>query len=100
MWIVLWIILSVLAGILGKDRTCGFIGAFLCSIFLSPLIGFIYVIASRRKKTQTELLLDAKTYLETGILDEKQYKRMVSDIINGKQYTVRYYIEKPEKIYR
>lgn len=100
MWIVLWIVLSVVAGILGKDRKCGFIGAFICSILLSPIVGFILVLASRQKKTQAELLQDAKTYLETGILNKVQYKEMVSDIMDGKSYTVKYYIEKPTNIYK
>lgn len=98
--IITWIILAFLVGIIGKNRTCGFFYSFMCSIIFSPLVGIIWVALCKRKKTQIELLQEAKTYLDTGVLNEKQYKEMVSDIMNGKQYTAKYYIEKPTKIYR
>lgn len=98
--IIIWIALSLLVGFIGRNRTCGFLLSFLCSIILSPLVGFIWVALCKRKKTQIELLQEAKTYLDTGVLNEKQYKEMVADIMNGKQYTAKYYIEKPTKIYR
>lgn len=46
-----WIILSIVAGVIGSDRTCGFFGAFLGSLFLSPIIGFIIVLASSKSST-------------------------------------------------
>ena len=96
MWIFAWIILSVIVAFLGKDRSCGFLGALLLSLLFRPIIGILIVIASKRKKTQAELLNEAKTYKDTGIINENQYKEMVTDIMNtGKCDKPDYYINKP-----
>jgi len=52
-----WIIFCVLVAILGHSKSIGGTGAFLISLFFSPLIGFIVVIASskRAKKTNSEV---------------------------------------------
>ena len=36
-----WIVLSILAGVLWKNKNRSFAGGFFLSIFLSPLIGLI-----------------------------------------------------------
>lgn len=90
--IIGWIILAFLVGIIGKNRTSGFFYSFMCSLLFSPLVGIIWVALCKRKKTQVELLQEAKTYLDTGVLNEKQYKEMVSDIMDGKQHSVKYYL--------
>lgn len=46
--IAIWLALSFVAGILGHERSCTFLGAFSLSIALSPLVGFIIVMASER----------------------------------------------------
>lgn len=46
---VAWISLSVVAAIIGSDRTIGWLTAFVLSILLSPLIGLIFVFASDKK---------------------------------------------------
>jgi hypothetical protein len=46
---VLWFVFSLLAGMIGSGKSIGFWGAFLISIFLSPLIGFIVAISSSSK---------------------------------------------------
>jgi hypothetical protein len=46
---VLWLVFSLLVGMIGSGKSIGFWGAFLISIFLSPLIGFIVAIASSSK---------------------------------------------------
>lgn len=46
----MWIVFSFVAGALGASRTTGFWGALFLSLILSPLIGFIIVLASRRKE--------------------------------------------------
>ena len=48
-WLVLWIILAILLGIAGRSRNIGFLWAFLLSFFLSPVVGLIGVVLSRRK---------------------------------------------------
>ena len=47
--IVLWILFSVGVGFLGDSRRVGFAGGFFWSLLLSPLIGVVIVLASKRK---------------------------------------------------
>ena len=66
MWIFAWIILSVIVAFLGKDRSCGFLGALLLSLLFSPIIGILIVIASKRKKTQgSSMKINTKKWLQT-----------------------------------
>lgn len=53
-YIIGWIVFSLVAGAVGRGRQIGFWGAFLLSIFLSPLIGLIIAFASKRKEIQTK----------------------------------------------
>jgi phosphate/sulfate permease len=46
-----WIILSIVVGAIGSDRTIGFFGAFILSLLLSPIIGGIVALASTKKST-------------------------------------------------
>ena len=46
-----WIIASIVVGILGSDRKIGGFEAFLISLFLSPLVGLIFVLSSTKKST-------------------------------------------------
>jgi len=78
----IWIIGSFIVAGIGSDREIGGFPAFLISIFLSPLLGAIIVLASSKKSTvqfqrklleeqkkQTALANSAKSDLQ--ILDEK-----------------------------
>lgn len=47
--IFMWIIFSFVAGSIGSKRKIGFWPAFLLSLLLTPLIGLIVALASRRK---------------------------------------------------
>lgn len=47
--IIFWILLSIGVGFLGDSRRVGFAGGFFWSLLLSPLIGVIIVLASKRK---------------------------------------------------
>jgi phosphate/sulfate permease len=47
-----WIIFSFVAGIIGSGRKIGFWGAFLLSIFLSPLIGLIFALVSKSNEKE------------------------------------------------
>ena len=47
--IILWIVFSILIGMVGKDRNIGFAGAFFLSLLLSPLIGLIIALVSKQK---------------------------------------------------
>ena len=44
--ILLTILLSYIIGKIGKNRKFGFWGYFLCSIFLTPVVGILLVLAS------------------------------------------------------
>lgn len=48
--IVAWLLLSLIVGVIGDKRKIGFGSAFLYAIFLSPLIGAIFVANSPEKK--------------------------------------------------
>ncbi|AHM61270.1 hypothetical protein D770_15080 [Flammeovirgaceae bacterium 311] len=41
---ILWLVLSLLVGTLGRNRTIEFSGAFGLSLILSPLVGFVIVL--------------------------------------------------------
>jgi hypothetical protein len=47
--LIAYIIFSIVAGVLGAKRKIGFAGAFFLSLAISPLIGFIAVLCSKRK---------------------------------------------------
>ena len=50
MVIFLWIVLSCVCASIGTDREIGGVPAFFISILLSPIIGFIVVLSSNKKK--------------------------------------------------
>ena len=54
MWIIAWIGLSILCGVLGSERTLGGATSFFIALFFSPLIGLIAVIASDRKSQKAK----------------------------------------------
>lgn len=43
---LIWILLSILFGWLGRRRKFGFVGHFLVTILLSPLVGFLVLLAT------------------------------------------------------
>lgn len=46
-----WIIFSIVAGAIGTDRKCGFATPFFLSLILSPLVGIIIALASTKNST-------------------------------------------------
>lgn len=106
--ILLWITLSFFVGWLGAERRVGFWGAFLLSIFLSPLVGFIVTVISktneqeRREKMQMEQqqaqtaalqsmsasapvsvaqeLQNLKSLLDSGVINQAQYDAAVAKV--------------------
>ena len=48
---LLWVLLAVIIGFMGKNRKFGFWGYVLFSLFLTPLIGILLVLASDKKAT-------------------------------------------------
>jgi len=49
MYILTYIVLSLLVGYIGKDRKFGFWGYFACAFVLTPIIGLVVVLASDKK---------------------------------------------------
>jgi len=47
--ITLWIVLSILFGMIGRERELGFLHTFLVSLILSPAVGLILALSSKRK---------------------------------------------------
>lgn len=48
------VVLSLIIGLLGKNRKFGFWGYFFGSILLTPIIGLLLVLASDEKPIETE----------------------------------------------
>lgn len=71
-YLMIWVVLSVIVGIISTDKKMGFIGGFMLSLILSPLIGFIITLFSKsleQEKREQELLETQKE--QTRLLAEK-----------------------------
>lgn len=73
MGFIIWLCLSFLVGIIGKNRNCDFGEAFILSIILSPLIGLVITLLFNKKKTQTELLNEANILLNSGAITSLEH---------------------------
>lgn len=78
--IFLWLIFALLIGWVGEERTIGFLGSFLLSIFLSPVIAFIILLFIPMKPKNSNVNPITKTNMppavhitsETSVADELQ----------------------------
>ncbi|GEQ85119.1 hypothetical protein ULMS_06270 [Patiriisocius marinistellae] len=83
MFYIIWIGVSLVVGLIGKEKSLGFLGYFLISLFLSPLIGFIvYLFSSENNKKIPEYLISfkkAKMSENRGDINEaiKLYKDVI-----------------------
>lgn len=71
-YLMIWAVLSVIVGIISTDKKMGFIGGFMLSLILSPLIGFVITLFSKsleQEKREQELLETQKE--QTRLLAEK-----------------------------
>jgi hypothetical protein len=64
--ILFWLIGAFIVGAIGSAKTIGFGGAFLLSLFLSPLLGFIIVLFYPSKESQQRSL--EQQQMQTQIL--------------------------------
>jgi uncharacterized membrane protein len=48
---VYWVLLSILIALLGSNKKMGFWGLLFCSLFFSPAVGLVILLASARKKS-------------------------------------------------
>ncbi|MCI7180724.1 MAG: hypothetical protein MSA26_09165 [Lachnospiraceae bacterium] len=77
---------------MGSKRECGAVLGFLIAFFTSPLLGAIIVLLFRKKKSKTELLVEAKVLLDSGVITQTEHKFMVEDIMRtGKLRDISYY---------
>jgi predicted histidine transporter YuiF (NhaC family) len=83
-----WITFSFVAGIIGSGRRIGFWGAFLLSIFLSPLVGLIFALVSKSKEKEEyekRMLEIQKSQQEAlkKLSQEKQNNASTLDLLVG-----------------
>lgn len=76
MIIFFWILLAILVGAFASSRSIGFMGGFLFSLFLSPVIGFIIVLVydkhDESQNTQVRMLSDSER--QTKLLESMNEK--------------------------
>ena len=73
-----WIVFSFIVGFLGSGRKVGFFGALVLSLLLSPLIGLIITMMSKRKQDEireisTKLSIDYGNYLKSRELNPNSF---------------------------
>ncbi|RNI27658.1 SHOCT domain-containing protein [Rufibacter immobilis] len=82
-YFILWIMLSALVGAIGSSRKIGFGGAFLWSLLLSPLLGFVIAIVSPNKeeeeRKQAAYDLQKEQYLAVKKLNEDKPQTSIVD---------------------
>lgn len=78
-YIISWIVVSLIIGAIGSSRKIGFGGAFFLSLLLSPLLGLIITLVSKTKdaiKYEQEVLATQKKQQET--LEKIKYQNISS----------------------
>jgi hypothetical protein len=78
-YIIFWIVVSLIIGAIGSSRKIGFEGAFFLSLLLSPLLGLIITLVSKSKdaiKYEQEVLATQKKQQET--LEKIKYQNISS----------------------
>jgi hypothetical protein len=80
----LWLVFSVVVGAVGTTRKIGGIAAFLVSIFLSPLIGFIVVALSEPEKPREVVAIDKKGQP----IDLQEIKKEAVEIATKKHHDI------------
>jgi len=54
---ILWIVFSIVIGLVGSNRKIGFAGGFFLSLLLSPVIGLIVVLMSKSKDDSNRITI-------------------------------------------
>ena len=63
---ILWLGISLLVGVVGKERKIGFGFAFLWAILLSPIIGLVIALLSDKKKQEDEYVSRRSSFEQKG----------------------------------
>ena len=82
LYLVIWVILSILFAASGRNRRIGFGRALLACLLLSPLIGLIIILLSEK---HSEILMKYKIAHDSGNLSDEEYDRKVREIIPNKE---------------
>ncbi|MES2776037.1 MAG: hypothetical protein V4722_17805 [Bacteroidota bacterium] len=72
--LLLWILFSCIAGIIGSYRKIGFSGALLVSLIGSPVFGIIFTLLSSSNSSirhHHQMLMERRKQAETVLSDEK-----------------------------
>lgn len=69
-----WFVFSLVAGVVGMDRKIGFWGAFLLSLFLSPLIGLIIAFASKANAPEEVVVVSQEPTVNKETSDKEEVK--------------------------
>ena len=62
-----WIILAVFVGSMGESRKIGGFGAFFLSLFFSPIIGILFVLASDKKPEKKKIDSQARRLFNSAV---------------------------------
>lgn len=84
---IAWLMLSLLVGSLGKNRSIEFKGAFCLSIVLSPVVGLIIVLCSPKVHDKTALTLATAERL----LKKKKFEKAINayqGVLKTRPYSV------------
>jgi hypothetical protein len=93
--LILWLVGAVIVGAIGSGKTIGFGGAFLLSLLLSPLVGFIIVLFYPSREHQERALEQQK--MQTQILQSMAASQ--SSTISSNQYSIADEIQKLKSLH-
>ena len=87
-YILGWIILSILVGKIGASKQIGGLGAFFISLIFSPIIGLLFVIGSTLK-AETKIVNPKVIELTTKAIEHdinKEYKMAIDNLLEALTY--------------
>ena len=90
--VVFWLILAFVVGGIGSNRKIGFWGAFLFSVFLSPLIGGIITLSSKS--------LDQEAKERAMYKSQKAQEKSLKEMAEGKRESLADELKKLEELHQ
>jgi hypothetical protein len=84
--IIILIIVSIIVGSFGKKREIGFAGAFFASLFFTPILAMLFVLASDKNPIQKEIKKSEVNNDYTG--DDPQFD-FIDDKGNVRHVTIK-----------
>lgn len=99
MYIFLWIFISLLIGIIGSNKKVGFVGAFLISLLLSPIIGVLILLFLPNKEDENKKVIkeinNITKEVKPSIVDEM---KKLNEMRSNNQITEEDYFTMRKKI--